>query len=103
MRKIDRPLRRTYDHMDGNRRDSRVLGFVRIWTWSTAMNCLPAWMIVSSVYVNFETTMSCIAASRLYERKPEVVSGTVVSEAWRTTQEPSRWSDFFSGEKCSIP
>ena len=31
-----------------------------------------------------------------------MVSGTVVSEAWRTTHEPSRCSDFFSGEKCSI-
>ena len=30
------------------------------------------------------------------------MSGTVVSDAWRTTQEPKRWSIFFSGEKCSI-
>ena len=51
--------------MDGNSRDSRVLGFVRIATWSTATSSLPAWMIVSSVYVNFETTISWIAASRL--------------------------------------
>jgi len=31
--------------------------------------------------------------------KPEVVSGTDVEEAWRTTHEPSRCSDFFSHEK----
>ena len=30
MRKIDRPLRRTYAAVDGNRRDSRVFGFVLI-------------------------------------------------------------------------
>jgi hypothetical protein len=54
------------------------------------------------VYVNFDTTSSWIAASRLYARKPEVVSGTVVEEAWRTTHEPSRCSAFFNGEKCSI-
>ena len=30
------------------------------------------------------------------------MSGTVVSDAWRTTHEPSRCSDFFSGEKWSI-
>ena len=30
------------------------------------------------------------------------MSGTVVCDAWRTTHEPSRCSDFFSGEKCSI-
>ena len=35
--------------MDGNRRDSRVFGFVRMGTWSTATRVLPAWMIVSSV------------------------------------------------------
>ena len=26
----------------------------------------------------------------------------MVCDAWRTTQEPSRWSGFFAGEKCSI-
>jgi hypothetical protein len=31
-----------------------------------------------------------------------VVSGTSVSEAWRTTHEPSFCRRFFSGEKCSI-
>ena len=67
-----------------------------------ATSSLPAWMIVSSVYVNFETTATWIAASRLYARKPEVVSGTSVSEAWRTTHEPSLCRRFFSGEKCSI-
>ena len=49
MRKIETPLRRTYGHIDGNSRDSRVLAFVRIGTWSTATVILPAWMIVSSV------------------------------------------------------
>src|SRR3954454_24756450 len=42
------------------------------------------------------------AASRLYARKPDVVSGTVVCDARRTTHEPRRWSAFLSGEKCSI-
>ncbi len=59
-------------------------------------------MIVSSVYVNFETACTCSAASRLYARNPEVVSGMWVFDAWRTTHEPSRWSTFFSPEKCSI-
>ncbi len=49
MRKIDTALRRTYDHIDGNSRDSRVFSFVRIGTWSMATSSLPAWMIVSSV------------------------------------------------------
>ena len=49
MRKIETVLRLTYDHIDGNRRDSRVLSFVRIGTWSTATSILPAWMIDSSV------------------------------------------------------
>jgi hypothetical protein len=40
-----------YVHMDGNRRDSRSFSFVLIGTWSTAISILPAWMIVSSVYV----------------------------------------------------
>src|SRR3954470_5436708 len=88
--------------MDPNRRDSRSFGLVLTGTWSVATSSLPAWMIVSSVYVNFETTASWIAASRLYARKPDVVSGTDVSEACRTTHEPRRWSDFLSGEKCSI-
>ena len=49
MRKIDRLLRRTYAHIDGNSRDSRVFGFVPIGTSSIATSSLPAWMIVSSV------------------------------------------------------
>ena len=49
MRKIETVLRRTYCHIDLNRRDSRVFSFVRIGTWSTATVILPAWMIVSSV------------------------------------------------------
>ena len=53
--------------------------------------------------MNFETTIIWIAASRLYARKPEVVSGTEVEDAWRTTHEPSRCRVFFSGEKCSMP
>src|ERR671927_2008046 len=102
MRAIETALRRTYEDTDGNSRDSRVFGFVAIGTWSVATSSLPAWMIVSSVYVYFETTATWIAASRLYARKPDVVSGTSVSEAWRTTHEPNRWSVFFSGEKCSM-
>ena len=49
MRKIDTPLRRTYAHIDGNRRDSRVFGLVAMGTWSIATVILPAWMIDSSV------------------------------------------------------
>ena len=49
MRKIDTALRRTYDHMDGNRRDSRVWGFVRMGMCSTATSILPAWIRDSSV------------------------------------------------------
>src|ERR1700757_2325343 len=101
MRKIESALRRTYALIDGNSRDSRVLGFVRTGTWSTATSSLPASMIVSSVYVNFDTTRIPIAASRLYARKPEVVSGTEVDDAWRTTHEPRRWRSFFTCEKCS--
>src|SRR4051812_15120952 len=102
MRAIATALRRTYEETDGNSRDSRVFGFVPIGTWSVATRSLPAWMIVSSVYVYFETTATWIAASRLYARKPDVVSGTLVSDAWRTTHEPAFCSRFFSGEKCSI-
>src|SRR3954462_5961538 len=102
MRAIATALRRTYDDTDGNSRDSRVFGFVPIGTWSVATSSLPAWMIVSSVYVYFETTATWIAASRLYARKPDVVSGTSVSDAWRTTQDPAFCRRFFSGEKCSI-
>ena len=102
MRAIATALRRTYDDTDGNSRDSRVFGFVPIGTWSVATSSLPAWMIVSSVYVYFETTATWIAASRLYARKPDVVSGTSVSDAWRTTHEPAFCRRFFSGEKCSI-
>src|SRR3954470_12947769 len=102
MRAIATALRRTYEDTDGNSRDSRVFGFVPMATWSVATSSLPAWMIVSSVYVYFETTATWIAASRLYARKPDVVSGTVVSDAWRTTHEPAFWRRFFSGEKCSI-
>src|SRR5919199_4062249 len=102
MRAIETALRRTYDDTDGNSRDSRVFGFVAIATWSVATSSLPAWMIVSSVYVYFETTATWIAASRLYARKPDVVSGTVVSDAWRTTHEPAFCRRFLSGEKCSI-
>ena len=40
-RKIDSALRRTYAPIDGNSRDSRVFGFVRIGTWSTATASLP--------------------------------------------------------------
>src|SRR3954462_13807437 len=102
MRAIATALRRTYDETDGNSRDSRVFGFVPMATWSVATSSLPAWMIVSSVYVYFETTATWIAASRLYARKPDVVSGTSVSDAWRTTHEPAFCRRFFSGEKCSI-
>ena len=65
MRKIETELRRTYWPIDLNSRDSRVLAFVRIGTWSIATVILPAWMIVSSVYVYFDTTCSWSAASRL--------------------------------------
>src|SRR3954469_10662092 len=102
MRAIATALRRTYDDIDGKSRDSRVFGFVPIGTWSVATRSLPAWMIVSSVYVYFETTATWIAASRLYARKPDVVSGTFVSDAWRTTHEPPFCRRFFMGEKCSI-
>jgi hypothetical protein len=40
--------------------------------------------------VYLETTWTWMAASRLYARKPEVVSGTSVSDARRTTALPSR-------------
>src|SRR3954453_13567014 len=43
-----------------------------------------------------------MAAWRLWARKSEVVSGTLVSEARLTTALPRCWSRFFSGEKCSI-
>src|SRR4029079_607641 len=102
MRAIATALRRTYEDTDGNRRDSRVFGFVPIGTWSVATRSLPAWMIVSSVYVYFETTATWIAASRLYAPKPDVASGTAVCEDWRTHHEAAFWSRFFSGEKCSI-
>src|SRR4051812_45573961 len=102
MRAMATALRRTYEDTDGNSRDSRVFGFVPMATWSVATSSLPAWMIVSSVYVYFETTATWIAASRLYARNPDVVSGTSVSEAWRTTHEPAFCRRFFSGEKCSI-
>src|SRR3954449_210776 len=102
MRAIATALRRTYEDTDGNSRDSRVLGFVPIGTWSVATSSLPAWMIVSSVYVYFETTATWIAASRLYARTPDVVSGTAVSDAWLTTHEPAFCRRFFMGEKCSI-
>ena len=102
MRKIESALRRTYAPIDGNNRESRILGFVRTGTWSIATSSFPAWMTVSSVYVNLETTRIPIAASRLYARKPDVVSGTDVDDAWRTTHEPSRWSSFFMREKCSM-
>ena len=59
------PLRRTYDHIDGNRRDGRVCSLVRTGTCSTATSIFPAWISDSSVYVNFETTCSWSAASRL--------------------------------------
>src|SRR4051794_20881964 len=58
-------------------------------------------MTDSSVYVYFETTVTCSAASRLYARNPEVVSGTSVPEARRTTALPKCCSRFLSGEKCS--
>ncbi len=48
-RKIESAFRRTYAVVEGNRRDSRVFGLVRIGTWSTATWRRPAWMIVSSV------------------------------------------------------
>src|ERR1700726_1924325 len=100
MRKTDRAFRRTYALVEGNSRDSRVFGLVRTGTWSIATgSSLPAWMIVSRVYVNFDTTRIPIAASRLYARKPDVVSGTDVEDAWRTTHEPSRCRSFFRGEK----
>src|SRR4051812_26625641 len=102
MRAIATALRRTYDDTDGNSRDSRVFGFVPMATWSVATSSLPAWMIVSSVYVYFDTTATWMAASRLYARNPDVVSGTSVSDAWRTTHEPAFCRRFFSGEKCSI-
>ena len=49
MRKIETVFLRTYDHIDGNSRDSRACWFVRIGTCSTATSILPAWMIDSSV------------------------------------------------------
>ncbi len=51
--------------MLGKSLDSRVFSFVRIGTCAVATSSLPAWMIVSSVYVYFETTAICRAASRL--------------------------------------
>lgn len=43
------PLRRMYADMEGNRRDSRVLGFVPTLTWDTATRLFPAWISDSSV------------------------------------------------------
>ena len=49
MRKIETVLRRTYDHIEGKSRDSRVFGLVRIGVCSTATSIFPAWMMVSRV------------------------------------------------------
>jgi hypothetical protein len=43
--------RRRYDGMLWNSRDGRFSGFVAMRTWPIGMCFLPAWMIVSSVYV----------------------------------------------------
>ena len=74
----------------------------RIGTDVTAMSDLPAWMMVSSVYVKRETTFIRSAASRLYARNPDVVSGTSVSDAWRTTHEPQRCSSFFDDRELGV-
>src|SRR5438034_10055189 len=102
MRKIATAFRRTYDHVEEKSRDARTCGFVPTGTWSTLTSILPAWMIVSIVYVNFETTWTCRAASRLYARNPDVTSGTDVCETLRTTELPSRCSRFFEREKWAI-
>ena len=49
-----------------------------------------------------DTTSGFRAYNREAALAMQVVSGTVVWEAWRTTQEPSRCSVFLAGEKCSI-
>jgi hypothetical protein len=65
MRTIVATDRLTYWGMERKRRDSRVFGFVPMGTCVTTRSLLPAWMIVSSVYVKRETTLSLMAASRL--------------------------------------
>ena len=61
---------------------------------------LPAWMMVSSVYVNFVTTFRRSAARREKARKPLVASGTVVPESCRTTQLPMPCRRRFTTPKC---
>src|SRR4030095_5156892 len=75
-------------------RDGRVRGFVPTATCVTAIRCLPAWMSDSSVYEKSETIVIRSAASRVYARKPLVVSGTFVAETRRTAQLPTRCSSF---------
>src|SRR5215212_330670 len=81
-------------------RDGRVGGFVLIRTLWTPRLRLPAWMTVSSVYVNGLKTLICIAASRENARNPLVTSDTDSPEALPTVQEPRRCSVFFSADIC---
>ena len=68
--------------------DFRSSGFVRIGTDSIAILFLPAWIIVSRVYIYSFVTFRRIAASRLYARNPLGASGISVFEATRTVQLP---------------
>src|SRR6516225_9465962 len=88
MRTIVAPDFLMYENTLSNSRDSRVRGFTDTGTCAMAIRFLPAWMIDSSVYENSDTIVIRSAVSRVYARKPLVVSGTDVLDTWRTTQLP---------------
>src|SRR5262245_15084857 len=100
MRTIVDADRLMYTHTLSNRRDGRVLAFERIGTWAMAIRFLPAWMIDSSVYVKSDTMFIRSAASRVYARKPLVVSGTRVFDTCRTTQLPRCCRRLRVHERC---
>ena len=87
----------TYPNILLNKRDFLSSGFVLIGTDVIAILVLPAWTIVSSVYVF--TTFNLKAASLLYALKPLGASGMSDLEATRTVQLPKCCNFFLRGEK----
>src|SRR5688500_4988369 len=100
MRTIVDADRLIYTHTLSNNRDGRVFAFERMGTCAIAIRFFPAWIMDSSVYVKSDTMFMRSAASRVYARKPLVVSGTRVFDTCRTTQLPRRCRRLRVQDKC---
>src|SRR3954452_25430407 len=100
-RKMMNAERRTYWNLLRIKREGLTGALVRIGIDPIRCLSAPAWISVSSVYENFDSTNTCAAAARENARKPVVTSGTFTPTAMLTIRLPKLCKRRLKGEKYS--